>query len=305
MKKFILFTGASSFTGFHFVKKLSENKNYSIVCTFTKKKFYYEKLKLKRLLILSKKKNIKFFYNVAFGDKKFFKIIEKNNFNFICLHGSYTYQYNDDQKFKITDALGSNLNNIDFFYNKISKSTKLILSNSIFQKNEKKNYDSIGKYGLSKFITHEVINYLSKKNKIDTGFFFIPNPWGVLEERRFLYYLIKNWKEGNTPVIKSPFYIRDNIYVDDLTNQYIKLFSKNLNYNLFYPSGFKSNNLNFALKIKKEYEKFFKQKVKLSHIRQTKFDEPLKRVNSIRNTKKDFAKKNQLFEYFQYYSQES
>ena len=34
--KNILFTGVSSFAGFYFVKKMSENKNINIFCTLTK-----------------------------------------------------------------------------------------------------------------------------------------------------------------------------------------------------------------------------------------------------------------------------
>ena len=303
MTRLILFTGASSFTGYHFVNRLSKEKKNIIYCLLTKKKKQYKGLKALRLSLLKNKKNIRFFYNISFGEKKFFFILNKFSFNFLCLHGAYTHQYNNDEEFSISDALKSNLNKIDILFKNINnKKTKIILTNSIFQKNEKKkNYISIGKYGLTKFITHEVFHYLAIKYKVDITYFFIPNPWGILEEKRFLYYLIKTWKNGKTPIVKSPIYIRDNIYVDDLSKNYLKLFSKKSFPSYVYPSGAIISNLNFAKKIKTEFEKYTCKKFKLKKYLQKKLIEPIKRVNSKKKYKNKIATQKQLSDYFKYY----
>ena len=88
--------------------------------------------------MLKNKKNIRFFYNISF-QKKIFFILNKFSFNFLCLHGAYTHQYNNDEEFSISDALKSNLNKIDILFKNINnKKTKIILTNSIFQKMKKK-----------------------------------------------------------------------------------------------------------------------------------------------------------------------
>ena len=54
----ILFLGASSFTGFHFVEQLSKIKKGKIYCILTKNLNQYETLRYKRIKLLSKKKNV-------------------------------------------------------------------------------------------------------------------------------------------------------------------------------------------------------------------------------------------------------
>ena len=58
--KNILFTGVSSFTGFYFVKKMSENKNINIFCALTQNRKSYSLLQKKRIDLISKKKKCPF-----------------------------------------------------------------------------------------------------------------------------------------------------------------------------------------------------------------------------------------------------
>jgi len=52
----LLFLGASSFTGYHFVKKISKTKKYKIYCTLTKNLSQYNAIRLERIKLLSKHK---------------------------------------------------------------------------------------------------------------------------------------------------------------------------------------------------------------------------------------------------------
>ena len=52
----ILFLGVSSFTGYHFVKKLSEDKKNRISCTLTKDINSYRSIRYERLKIIKKLK---------------------------------------------------------------------------------------------------------------------------------------------------------------------------------------------------------------------------------------------------------
>ena len=48
----------------------------------------------------------------------------------------------------------------------------------------------------------------------------IPNPFGPDEEARFTNYLVRNWFAGETPGVRTPAYVRDNIHVDLLAAAY-------------------------------------------------------------------------------------
>ena len=51
----ILFTGGSSFTGYHFISELSKNKKYKIFCSLQKKINTYKGIRYERIKLLSKK----------------------------------------------------------------------------------------------------------------------------------------------------------------------------------------------------------------------------------------------------------
>ena len=219
----LLFLGVSSFTGYHFVKKISEKKKNIIYCTLTKKINQYKSLRLKRIRELKRKKNIIFIKETKFGDKSFIKLLSKNKFDTICFHHASTKDYNDDSKFKLNKSLEQNISNINKVFNKINKQTKIIVSNTIFQKIISKKYKAVNKYGISKSITYDkIVNYCNKYN-LKYKCIYITNPWGILEEKKLNYYLIYNWLQNKETYVSHPNYIRDNIYIDKLTNYYLKM----------------------------------------------------------------------------------
>ena len=81
--KSILFTGSTSFTGYYFVKKLSEKNK--LILTIKHKRSWYLKNDLKRIYIqdFEKKKNISIFYNCKFGDDNFLNIIRNSKIDII------------------------------------------------------------------------------------------------------------------------------------------------------------------------------------------------------------------------------
>ena len=73
----ILFFGVSSFSGYHFVKKLSQNKKNKIICTLTKKLNDYKSIRYERVKIIKKIKNVDIIEKIKFGDKKFINLLKK------------------------------------------------------------------------------------------------------------------------------------------------------------------------------------------------------------------------------------
>lgn len=298
--KNILFTGLSSFTGFYFVNLLSKYKNNKIFCTLSKKKKDYKFLKKKRIDLISKKKNVNLIFNVKFGDRKFINLVNKRKFDILCFHHAYTKDYNDDKKFKLKKSLNENLNNIDELFEFIERKSKIIITNTIFQKISSKNYKSINNYGVSKSISYEKIKSLCKLHNIKYKSFFITNPWGVYEEKKLHYYLFKNWFKNKVAIIKFPHYIRDNIHIEKLSKAYLEIINSRSKKKEYFPSGYCSSNKVFIEALRKEFEKFFNIKTRVKYLKKINNEQPLIRINGKKILKK-VKIKEKLKNYFSYY----
>lgn len=293
----LLFLGVSSFTGYHFVKKISEKKKNIIYCTLTKKINQYKSIRLKRIRELKRKKNIIFIKETKFGDKSFIKLLSKNKFDTICFHHASTKDYNDDSKFKLNKSLEQNISNINKVFNKINKQTKIIVSNTIFQKIISKKYKAVNKYGISKSITYDkIVNYCNKYN-LKYKCIYITNPWGILEEKKLNYYLIYNWLQNKKTFISHPAYIRDNIYIDKLSAHYLKVINSGSKKIDYFPSGYCSSNKVFIEAFKVKFEKFFNIKAEVQYATKTKYIQPICRINGKKINEK-ITLKEDLNKYF-------
>lgn len=295
----ILFLGSSSFTGFHFVNNLSKKKNNKIVCLFTKKKNDYQSIRYRRISALSKKKNIKLIYQIKFGDSKFIKLV-KRKFDVVCLHHAETKNYNDDKKFKFKKSINKNIQNINKVFQNLDKKTLIVISNTIFQKIKSKKYSAVNNYGKSKSITYEKLKTACTKFNLSFKSIYITNPWGMYEEKKLNYYLMKSWINGEEAVVKFPNYIRDNIFIDKLTKQYIKLLNSKSKKIDYFPSGYCSTNEEFIKALKKRFEKFFKTNAHVKFVYNLKHEQPKIRINSKKFKKKIIINEN-LNIYFNYY----
>ena len=296
----ILFIGASSFTGYGFVKRILKNKSFKVHCTFTKSLKSYDNIKRKRIDIISKYNNSYLHSNTKFGDKKFLKLLKKKKFSILCFHHAYTKNYNDNKKFNLKKSLKENLYKIDNVFENIHKGSKIIVSNTIFQDIKTKRYLAINAYGKSKTKSYETIKYYCKLKNLEYKSIFITNPWGILEEKKLNYILLKKWLNRETPSIKFSKYIRDNIYIDDLANAYYKILiskSKKIDY---FPTGYCSTNKIFIEALRKKFEKFFKIKASIKYIKNIRHEQPIKRINGKTVLNKIVFKEN-LNNYFRYY----
>ena len=296
----LLFLGVSSFTGYHFVNEISKIKSIKIYCTLTKNLKDYDSIRLSRINLIKKKTNIKLILKTKFGDKKFIKLISDIKFNTVCLHHALTKNYNDDIKFDLKKSLNVNLPNIDKVFKKINEKSLLVISNTVFQKIKKKNYAPLNKYGISKTLTYEKIKKYCNKYNLRYKSVYITNPWGLFEEKKLNYFLIEGWLKNKKISISYPRYIRDNIFIEKLSQVYSKIIkskSKKIDY---FPSGYCCSNKEFIEAFKKKFEKFFNIKVEVDYLFKTKHTQPIKRVNGLKIKKKIIIKEN-LNKYFEYY----
>lgn len=281
----ILLTGISSFTGFWFAQELS-SRGHEVIATLTKNSIdEYDGIRKERIsLILDKVTPV---FGSRFGDTTFKNIIE-SGIDVLCHHGSEVTDYKS-KKFDITSAIKQNTNNIIEVVEllKNNNCNSIVYTGTVFEPNEgegTKPLKAFSPYGLSKSLTYEILSYYSSTFEIKLGKFVIPNPFGPFEEARFTSYLIQNWLKGQTPDVKTPNYIRDNIHVDLLALAYEEFVQKVFNgHNLvtkFNPSLYAESQGAFTGRFANEMEPRLNIKCNFKLLEQTDFSEPIERINT-------------------------
>ena len=303
----ILFTGASSFTGYWFVKELSK-KGHKVIAIFTKSSLEdYEGIRKQRVSLLLDK--IIPIFNCKFGDKKFLEIFHEG-IDIICHHGAYVTDYKSGS-FNITEALKNNTNNIIEVLNKAQKHNckVIVITGSVFENDEGSGslpLRAFSPYGLSKSFTYETFKYFCDVNNIKLGKFVIPNPFGPYEEFRFTSFLVQNWFKGNTPKIMTPSYIRDNIHIDLLASSYVNFVANVVQetgrFPKINPSCYVESQGDFTKRFAIEMEKRLKIHCNFELSQQTDFSEPMERINTTNITNlynwNESSSWDQLAEYY-------
>jgi nucleoside-diphosphate-sugar epimerase len=281
----ILFTGASSFTGYWFIKTLAA-AGHEIVCPLLGTVEGYEgirKLRAQQLAPLCR-----LVPNTPFGSDKFLDLVRSSPWDVLCHHATVSANYKSPD-FDACAALQTNALNLRTVL-AASKSAGLravILTGSVFENDEGKGDEPLrafSGYGLSKGLTWQAFRYYCDEARIPLGKFVIPNPFGPYEEPRFTAYLMKNWREGKTAGVKTPDYLRDNIHVDLLALAYGDFFNRvtvlKSGVTRLSPSNYVETQGTFAQRLGREVQKRLGWECKLDLAKQEYFSEPLRRVNT-------------------------
>lgn len=281
----ILFTGASSFTGFWFINALT-GAGHKVTSVFTKNKDDYEGTRKTRVELLAGK--CEQIYNCKFGDDKFVNMLINDGYDLLCHHAADVTNYKSNS-FDVNKALINNTYNITGIIEAVNKGgcKGIVITGSVFEQNEGIGtlpLRAFSPYGLSKSLTWQVFQYYCSVNNVRLGKFVIPNPFGPYEEERFVYYLVKNWFAGNTPAVSTPDYIRDNIHVEKLAKEYLAFAQKMVDYSgtdvlKTYPSGYVGTQGMFTQLVSRELSKRIKKECPFILNKQIDFNEPLKRAN--------------------------
>lgn len=278
----ILITGGSSFTGYWFIKKLKE-KGHSITATAQGKKNSYTGLRKERIDQAGEWADI--VWETSFGDSKFIELVE-DKYDILCHHGAHVENYRSPG-FDIAGAFGLNSRSCSMVIEKAKANgiKRIVLTGSVFEANEGVGSDPLvafSPYGLSKTITWETFRYWCWKLDMPLGKFVIPNPFGPYEEPRFCNYLISAWLKGETPEIKTPDYIRDNIHISSLAAIYANWIGL-ADYPAMEklgPIGYIESQGAFAKRFAVEMQNRLPLKCTIREGKQVAFDEPLFRVNT-------------------------
>jgi nucleoside-diphosphate-sugar epimerase len=281
----ILFTGASSFTGFWFVRELAA-VGHDVTATFRRPDANYIELTRRQRVTLAIK-ICRPVYGCAFGEDAFLALIKEGNWNLLCHHAADVTDYKSP-RFDAVTAVQNNTYNLFTVLEALKGvgCNKLLLTGTVFEGGEgagSQGLPDFSPYGFSKALTARVFQYYCGLAGLNLGKFVVPNPFGPYEEPRFTAYLMKNWLAGATPACSSPSYIRDNIHVSLLAKVYAR-FARELpdkpGFTKINPSGYVESQGGFTLRMAAEMRPRLNLPCLVELKKQTDFPEPRARINT-------------------------
>lgn len=309
----ILFTGASSFTGYWFVKELVK-AGHVVFTTYTRSgPSEYEGIRKIRIEKLNKISDQTF--NCQFGSPQFLDLVNsESKWDLFCHHAAEVTNYKSPH-FDYIKAVKKNTYNLPDVFGKLSAKScdTVILTGSVFENDEGNGAGELkafSLYGLSKGITYTVFRYYAELFNINLGKFVIPNPFGPFEDYRFTTFLMKTWLDKKIAVVNTPDYIRDNIHVSLLARVYsnfvVSVKGIETRMTKINPSGYAERQGDFANRFAKEMRKRFNLDCELELKQQDDFPEPKIRINInnaakiVQNWSEEYAW-NELAEYYKNY----
>ncbi|OUR98792.1 hypothetical protein A9Q84_05100 [Halobacteriovorax marinus] len=283
----ILFTGASSFTGHWFVQELRK-AGHTVFATLTKSSIEdYSGIRKTRLENLAEHCN--FIYNCSFGSDKFLEAIDGDVlFGAIChhAHDNTNYRSPDYDSKKAVKRSTHNINQVLAQAKNKNRDLIFILTGTVIEIGEgdpSDEGDFSSPYGASKHECFEIVKSACEKSGVRLGKFVIPNPFGPYEEDRFTTYLMNSWRKSETPFVRTPDYIRDNIHVSLLAIAYAyflnEVVESELSFEKNNPSQYRESQRDFAIRFIKEMEKRFSFSCPIAYNDNAKYSDPIKRVN--------------------------
>lgn len=281
----ILFTGASSFTGFWFVKSLAA-AGHEVTCPITRELGDYNGIRRQRLDLLMPL--CRLIPHAPFGSDNFLKLAGDEAFDQLCHHAADVTNYKSAD-FDARAAVQNNTRNLPETLAAMSRRglKTVVLTGTYFEAEEgagDKPLRTFSPYSLSKTLTFDAFQTECQKTSLPLGKFVIPNPFGPFEEPRFTAFLMKSWKDGKPVEVKTPDYVRDNIHVDLLAAVYAKFSAKVATATVpllkTNPSGYAEKQGEFAQRVAREMKARLGWACELKLAQQEDFSEPLNRTNT-------------------------
>ncbi|MGB6882273.1 MAG: NAD(P)-dependent oxidoreductase [Microgenomates group bacterium] len=280
----ILFTGTSSFIAYWIIKELKE-AGHEVTGILRRNPKDYEGIKKERVKLVSEL--CKIVPGVSFGDDKFLDLIKSSSWDVLCHHAAQATNPRSPD-FDWLGALKGNTSNIEKVLEEFKNcgGKHLIITGSLYEANEpagSKPLDAFNKYGLSKTLTWEVFRYFCRAHDIKLGKLILPIVFGMYEDPKFVSYLVKSWLKNETPVVKTPKYIRDNINVTLAAKTYkwyLETFVSAESPAKFRPSGYVGSQGDFAKLVARELGPRLKIECPLEFFDQVEFPEPKIKKNT-------------------------
>ena len=267
----ILFTGASSFTGYWLVKALAA-AGHEVICPITKPLASYTDVRRQRLELLQS--CCRLAPGASFGSDAFLQLARGESFDQLCHHAADVTNYKSPD-FNVLSTL------------RTGGLKSVVLTGTYFEAGEGRGTEPLltfSPYSHSKTLTCERFQEACRAHGLPLGKFVLPNPVGPFEEPRFTAFLMNNWKAGRSSEVKTPDYVRDNIHVDLLAAVYAQFAARvatlNTGFLKMNPSGYVESQGEFARRVAREVQTRLGWHCELILAKQESFTEPLERTNT-------------------------
>lgn len=281
----ILFTGASSFTGYWFVQRLAA-QGHEVVMPMRQRREAYTDVRGERVAAVAKCGEV--VYECSFGDQRFAELIASSSrWDVLCHHAADVTNYKS-MDFDVSAALRNNTHQLRPSLEALAERgcRRVVLTGSVFEPGEgagSEGLPAFSPYGLSKALTAQVAAYDAQVAGLHLGKFVIANPFGPYEEPRFTQYLLRTWFEGGTASVRTPDYVRDNIHVSLLAAAYADFVDSRpttTGFSRLNPSGYVESQGAFARRFAMEMQPRLGLGCELSLEVQQEFAEPRIRINT-------------------------
>ncbi len=274
----ILLTGGSSFTGCWFARELAR-AGHDVTATL--RSHVYDGGRAERVAELGR--HCATVEGVGFGDDRFVELVRSGGWDMLCLHGAQVEGYRSPE-FDVAAALAANTHRAAEV---VPRVPRVLVTGSVFEPGAGCSDDgrlpAFSPYGLSKAFTSQTFGYLCWRHGVAFGRFVIPNPFGPMEDERFTTSLVRAWQAGETPQVRAPGYVRDNIHVSLLSRAYVR-FAERLPGGAcaveIGPSGYRESQGAFAQRFARELGERLGVAAPLDMQVQEDWSEPAVRVNT-------------------------
>lgn len=282
----ILLTGASSFTGLWFARKLAA-AGHEVVAPLRGGEGGYAGLRGSRVAELAAVARI--VWDCPFGGDRFLELAAEGPWDLLCHHAARVGDYRSPD-FDVPGAVAENTLNLPKVLRTMGERglSAVLLTGSVFEQEEgagNQPMRAFSPYGLSKGLTAQVFQYWCEVLGVTLGKFVIPNPFGPFEEPRFCSYLIGCWRRGEVAGVRTPLYVRDNVHVDLMALAYARFAGELPGRTGFVrsnPSGYVESQGAFARRFAAEMAPRLGLACGLDLQEQTEFGEPMVRLNTDR-----------------------
>lgn len=279
----VCLTGASSFTGYWIARELAESGHH-VIATFSGSAQSYADSRRDRVADLNQRIDCRFGY--SFGSEAFLAMVRQEAPDVLGLHGAEVTGYRS-WEFDPLEAAKRNTQGVRPLFEALAgHGGRVVATGSVFEPYEgvgDPDRRSFNPYGLSKCISYEIYRMEAQRAGVALAKFVIPNPFGVLEERRFTYYLVSEWAASRVPRVATPDYVRDNIHVDLLAMAYAALIAQGWSGTgeVMRPAGYIESQGQFAGRFARELGSRWGRDLPVDLALQTEFSEPRIRVNDM------------------------
>ena len=282
----VLLTGASSFTGMWIAEALAA-AGFEVLAPVLRERGDYDPERARRIARVEQVADVAYAY--PFGSQAFLDLVRSRPDIAALAHHAADVTGYRDPGFDSAAAFGRNLAGAPQALRLLAGQGcgVLMVTGTVFEAGEGGDPAeplAVTPYGLSKTLTNVALQHHAAWMGLRFGRFVIPSPYGAFEQQRsFPAYLFRSWFAGETPLVRTPLYLRDHLPATQLARAYAEHLSALLadpaTPAVRRPSGWIATQGDFAQKVAAEAGRRLGRDCPVGCAEQTEFPEPLRRVN--------------------------